>query len=222
MYRVTVGFLPSRSELPELLNRRKLFGCGAEVGVAAGGFSDWLLRGWRGAHLISVDPWREASSAEYDDVRNTAQAAQDETFEEAKKRLAEHGKRSSVWRMTSSEASERLPNHSLDFVYIDARHDYESVLEDLELWLDKIRPGGLIAGHDYVDGRLPTGLYGVKSAVDEFFGCRGLPVASTFMDEAPTWIVHVPYPGTRPSRAAWGVGVLVRGLAQGFLRLRGA
>ena len=84
----------------------------------------------------------------------------------------------------------------MDFVYIDARHDYESVLEDLDAWCPKMKPGGIIAGHDYVDGMFAQGDFGVKSAVDEFFGERGIPVHGTKgpspVELFPSWIVEVP------------------------------
>jgi len=53
-----------------------------------------------------------------------------------------------VIRLTSVEAAPFLPN-DLDFVYLDAAHDYESVTQDIKTWYPKIRPGGLIWGDDY-------------------------------------------------------------------------
>jgi predicted O-methyltransferase YrrM len=37
---------------------------------------------------------------------------------------------------------------SLDMVYIDACHRYDDVLSDLERWWPKVKPGGILAGHD--------------------------------------------------------------------------
>jgi FkbM family methyltransferase len=95
----------------------------------------------------------------------------------------------------SVDASEMIPHHSLDFVYLDARHDYTAVLEDLEAWFDKVRPGGILAGHDYLDGTFPAGVFGVKSAVDEFLGERGIAVYSTSQDQPwVTWMAEIPAP----------------------------
>jgi hypothetical protein len=44
-----------------------------------------------------------------------------------------------------------VPDASLDYVYVDARHDYCGVKEDLEAWWPKLRRGGILAGHDYLD-----------------------------------------------------------------------
>jgi predicted O-methyltransferase YrrM len=63
----------------------------------------------------------------------------------------------------SVEAAEMFEDKSIDLVFIDAAHDYESVKADIEAWLPKVR--GVIAGHDYI----PT-YPGVMRAVDERFG----------------------------------------------------
>ena len=34
--------------------------------------------------------------------------------------------------------------------YVDARHDFKGVWEDLVAYWPKLRPGGIMAGHDYV------------------------------------------------------------------------
>lgn len=180
-----------------LLDRRGLLGTGVEIGVQRGRYSEYLLTWWHGARLISVDPWREATQGEYVDRANVAQEEQERRYRETLERLRRFGPRSEVWRATSLEAAARLGDGSVDFVYIDARHDYESVLEDLTAWWPKARRGGIVAGHDYVDGDLPNGVFGVKSAVDTFFGGLGVPVHAT--DGRPrsvelfaSWIVEVP------------------------------
>lgn len=52
-------------------------------------------------------------------------------------------------RMESSKASKIYDDESLDFVFIDASHDYDSVISDLKNWFPKIKKGGYFAGHDY-------------------------------------------------------------------------
>jgi FkbM family methyltransferase len=192
-YPHSLAFLTTRNELPLVLNARGLYGCGVEIGVQRALYSAHLLASWKGSHLISVDPWSEAPSKDYIDIANVAQADHDRIYDEACRRLAPFGARSTIWRQTSTEAAGRVPHHSLDFVYIDARHDYASVIEDLEAWFDKVRPGGILAGHDYIDGMLPAGEFGVKSAVDEFFSKRGIAVYATSND-GPfiSWMVEIP------------------------------
>ena len=64
--------------------------------------------------------------------------------------------------MTSEEASKHFENESLDFVFIDGLHDYESVKNDISYWYPKVKVGGIISGHDYCAG------WGVMPAVDEW------------------------------------------------------
>lgn len=66
-------------------------------------------------------------------------------------------------RMESLKAVELYKNNSLDFVFVDASHDYENVKKDIEAWYPKVRSGGILAGHDYVEV-----WKGVMQAVDEF------------------------------------------------------
>lgn len=64
----------------------------------------------------------------------------------------------------SWEAASHFKDGEVDFVFIDADHEYESVVKDIDSWLPKIKKGGIISGHDYFN---PCG---VKKAVDEKFG----------------------------------------------------
>jgi SAM-dependent methyltransferase len=52
-------------------------------------------------------------------------------------------------RQDSSEAAKNFDEGGVDFVYIDAKHDYESVKKDISAWKGKVRRGGIISGHDY-------------------------------------------------------------------------
>jgi len=64
---------------------------------------------------------------------------------------------------TSLNASKMYKNNSIDFIFIDAAHDYENVLQDIKSWLPKLKVGGCISGHDYFTSE------GVKKAVKEVF-----------------------------------------------------
>lgn len=70
-------------------------------------------------------------------------------------------------RLPSVGAAYLYPDNSLDFVFLDAAHDYLNVRADILAWLPKVKPGSVLAGDDY-------GWPGVKQAVDEL-----LPGAET-------------------------------------------
>jgi hypothetical protein len=63
----------------------------------------------------------------------------------------------------SVTASTFFPDRSLDWVHLDARHDFDSVTADIAAWLPKVKPGGWLSGDDYHPGRWP----GVVRAVRE-------------------------------------------------------
>ena len=63
----------------------------------------------------------------------------------------------------SWDGAKHYEDKSLDFIFIDAAHDYESVKKDINAWFPKLKPTGIIAGHDY------TWCVDVEKAVHEFF-----------------------------------------------------
>tara|TARA_R110000868_G_scaffold18657_3_gene81656 strand:+ start:138 stop:2372 length:2235 start_codon:yes stop_codon:yes gene_type:complete len=70
----------------------------------------------------------------------------------------------------SAESAADFADGSLDFIFIDAAHDYDSVVKDLATWWPKLKPGGIFAGHDYP-------WHEVKKAVDEHAAENGYSVA---------------------------------------------
>ena len=186
-----VALLHYRSLFPFALNELNLMGTGCEVGVQDGHFSVTLLKRWRGSLLYSIDPWREFEPSKYLDVANQQQAVQDRIYEGARNRLRKFGERSVIIRSTSAAGATQFAEGQLDFVYIDANHSYDAVVEDIRLWYPKLKPGGVLAGHDYLDGNYTAGVFGVMSAVNEFAAGAGLQVyaAGTGL-ESPSWIVQ--------------------------------
>ncbi|MBI3877069.1 MAG: class I SAM-dependent methyltransferase [Verrucomicrobia bacterium] len=183
--------LRGRVQLAALLNARGLLGTGVEVGVFAGEFSDYLLTHWRGRKLISIDPWQHWDAG-YVDSSNRSAEEMEALHRTVSRRLQRHGERSEIWRTTSEAAARRIADASLDFVYLDAQHHAEAVRQDLRAWLSKLRPGALFAGHDYLDGEGPAGIFGVKTAVDEFVRENGLTLHITRSEAWPTWFLFKP------------------------------
>lgn len=80
----------------------------------------------------------------------------------------------------SVAASRLFGEASVEWVHLDARHDYPSVKADINAWLPKIKPGGWLSGDDYDEIKWP----GVVKAVDEL-----LPAATAWSTQQWRWNV---------------------------------
>ena len=123
-----------------------------------------------------VDTW--LGSSEHRDDENVKRGKLYDIFLENLKDVREHF---TPLRMTSVEASKLYADKSLDFVFIDAAHDYQSVKEDIEHWLPKIKIGGYIGGDDY-------SFEDVGKAVNEILGKDNI---ETFNDSWPSWLYNI-------------------------------
>jgi len=142
--------LKTRSEL----SRSLFVGIGAELGVAAGVFSETILQNRNVELLYSIDRWTDHHNLK-------------EYFNASKKLHKAANSNSIILRMTFSEACEMFPDNSLDFVYIDGyAHTGQENGGTLEEWLLKIKSCGIISGHDY-DPRWPLTVEAVDRFVDK-------------------------------------------------------
>jgi predicted O-methyltransferase YrrM len=66
----------------------------------------------------------------------------------------------------TNDAAYSVADGSLDFVFIDADHDYEPVRQDIAHWTPKVKTGGWVGGHDFHSTKFP----GVVKAVRQAFG----------------------------------------------------
>lgn len=156
----------TRDDFGKLFQEYYLTGTGAEIGVQKGIFSNQILKFWKGK-LLCVDIWEI-----------------EDDYAEAKKLLRDNA---TLIKDTSVEASKTIKDLSLDFVYIDADHHYNNVLEDLYAWYPKVRKGGIISGHDYCRY---LDFFGVIEAVNEFCRDKGYTFKLTTDDY---WEGH-PFP----------------------------
>ncbi|CAK9113167.1 unnamed protein product [Durusdinium trenchii] len=200
-------FPRSRSELPRLLNCLGLVREAVEVGVQAGVHAHHFLEEWNGTRLRLVDLWGEAGSETnlfYVDIANvhgaTARRQHRLQCEERLERSLASG-HAEVLNMESVHAASQIPDADLDFVYLDARHDFAGVVADIHAWWPKVREGGVFAGHDFVDGEFPEGDFFWISALQEVLPNQPVHVIreqnrypSFFMLKSPNMTGLVPRP----------------------------
>lgn len=182
-------------------------GKGVEVGSFKGGFAREICRAWDGT-LYMVDVWRPLGE-EYTDSSNH-KGAHSKAYQDAIFSIEGFEQRAIMIRADSKSACELFPDESLDFVYIDANHAYDFVVQDIELWYPKVKKGGYFMGHDYIDidwyndpnfmvngkdkhiyaaNGFYFGVFGVNPAVDEF--CKKHGYTLTITDEwFGTWMIQ--------------------------------
>ena len=66
--------------------------------------------------------------------------------------------------MRGNEAVNNFSDETFDLIYIDASHWYKDVINDIQMWLPKLKKGGYLCGHDYKAG------IDVYNAVNDYFG----------------------------------------------------
>ena len=129
--------------LPQLF-RDLGFTTGAEIGVGEGHFSRKLCKENKALKLYSIDAWQCYGSYLN---REQLQDRMERKYQIAINKLAPFD--CEVIREFSRVAVKRFADDSLDFVYIDSNHDFRHAYQDIGLWEKKVRPGGIISGHDY-------------------------------------------------------------------------
>lgn len=120
------------------------FKVGVEIGVQEGIYSEVLLQANPELKLYGVDPWTF-----YETAGNfRKQKDLDEHYKTTVKRMAPY-KNYVIVKKTSMDAVKDFEDKSLDFVYIDADHEYSHVVQDIAEWSKKVKKGGIVSGHDY-------------------------------------------------------------------------
>jgi predicted O-methyltransferase YrrM len=162
-----------------------LKGVGVEVGVWHGEGAKYMLENCPEiTRLYLIDPYEKAY--EFNECKLPPQGFKENAFKDA---ITDAVKNTMKWSekawfiFARSVEAVKTIDEPLDFVYIDANHDYKYVLEDCNTWLPKIKKGGIISGHDY--NRSPDD--DVKNAVNSFIESKGLVLTGS----VPDWWCYV-------------------------------
>jgi hypothetical protein len=137
--------------LADLITAR---GCtfGAELGVWQAATLAPLLKWFPRLYMIGVDHWKRVGAYAQKDM-NIA-------YHEARVALQPFTERVRLIEDDTVAAAAQVPDAALDFVFIDASHDTASVCADIVAWLPKVKPDGMLCGHD-------SNLETVRAALDE-------------------------------------------------------
>jgi SAM-dependent methyltransferase len=121
-----------------------------EVGCKEGRTTAFLLEHCPDLRVIAIDPWIAMPKQGGKAGGETYEAWDFKAIEaDFWNRVEPWADRLSFHRKTSLHAADSVDDESQGLVFIDAAHDYDSVLEDIAVWRPKVAPGGILAGHDF-------------------------------------------------------------------------
>jgi hypothetical protein len=176
------------SNLKVLVSREKMLemfpknGIVAEIGVDKGEFSEKIFNIASPKKLHLVDIW---DSERYPKALHRIV---EELFAEEIKNA-----RVEINLGLSTTVVNTFDDSYFDWIYIDTDHTYATTRSELEMYSKKIKPGGIIAGHDYIQGNW-NGMarYGVIEAVYEFCVKNSWEIIylSMEIDHAPSFAIR--------------------------------
>lgn len=125
-----------------------------EIGVWKGRTAVHLLQTCKS--LVAIDPWEGLERYPNLDFQNDGNV-----LAGFASNLAAHythrGKWLEIYKKPSALVARQMhPDRTFDMVFIDGNHFYDYVVEDIGLWVPKIRIGGWLCGHDYQPAWEPT------------------------------------------------------------------
>jgi hypothetical protein len=172
-----------RKDLGLLLDEFKLPRIVCEEGVAEGRLSRQICE-WGVDRLYLIDLWETIPGQSGDGSYHSSW--HDNNYKEAMERIEPWKDKVTVLRGFTKDMIPQIPGNSLGLVYIDAAHDYDSVIGDLMLSYPKVVTGGIISGHDYL------GYPSVYNAVNDF--CKNMALDINIVpDEEPSmasfWLI---------------------------------
>ncbi|MEO6870950.1 MAG: class I SAM-dependent methyltransferase [Chthoniobacterales bacterium] len=127
-------------DLAAQLRPRSFVELGTDRGESFFAFCQSALENQTDTRCFAVDHWQGDSHAgSYDDA----------TFADVDAHNRNHyAAFSSLLRSSFDEALSHFASESIDLLHIDGHHSEEAVRHDLQRWLPKLRPGGILLMHD--------------------------------------------------------------------------
>lgn len=161
-WRAVPGFFTSRDLYRDMVGQAKFGAHFVEVGAWKGQSAVFMAveiaNSGKKIRFDCVDLWLSRGPNDSDDGKPDKFAS----YEEFLTNIESVAEFINPIRLPSTEAAKLYSDSSLDFVFIDAAHDYENVRADLRAWRPKVKAGGILAGDDFP-------YEGVKRAVIEVF-----------------------------------------------------
>lgn len=159
------------------------FQIGAEVGVQRAEYSEVILKHNPDIKFFGIDAW--TANDGYRDI-NGDQDKYTQNYEIAKRRTSSYN--CTLIKKWSIDAANDIDDNSLDFVYIDANHDFEHCTQDISSWEKKVRKGGIVSGHDFWRHNGRPKIH-VKDVVEAWCKAHEIkPLFAITKDRCPNWM----------------------------------
>jgi len=140
---------------------------GAEIGVRTGKNALSMLESMPTRKVYLIDHYEKHLESSGNFVSFTDQH---KFYKEMFVSIQPYLDRAVLVSMPSVFASTLFSDEYFDFVYVDGRHGYADVMEDLTLWYPKVKKNGVLCGHDFGNKSTPE----VELAVRDFCNSKGL------------------------------------------------
>jgi hypothetical protein len=151
----SITFSYSRFQIVNLFKELD-YKLGAEIGTEHGRYAEKLCKANPQLKLFCVDPYLPLPYYQGYETEEKINSY----YEYAKQHLSPYN--CEILKMTSMEAVKNFEDNSLDFVFIDGNHYFEWIVNDVIYWSRKVKPGGIVYGHDYSDQ------FHVKQAINAY------------------------------------------------------
>jgi len=188
------GWFNCRGQLKQIFDNRDIETV-IEVGSWLGVSTIWMAENVvDGGKVYAVDHWK--GSWEHQPGRYAYNEVLHRLYEQFLSNVIDKGMTERIVpvRMESGEAAAAL-DVKADLIYIDASHEFEPVLRDLEVWYPHLKEGGVFCGDDY-------NWRGVRRAVHLFARRHGMRIES----DRAFWRLHPPKKGQQKGFAPWQIG----------------
>jgi hypothetical protein len=179
--RERIGALAGRPRRRDFLKRLPQSAVGAEIGVFRGEFTREILSVARPRELHLIDGWWDlhgdtfpftwGAYAEWGRLSTREAHAEVERIVAG----ADPAVSCEIHVGDDLEILGAFAESYFDWVYLDTSHQYGQTLAELELLDSRVKPGGLIAGHDWIEDAADVN-HGAYRAIREFCSARGWTV----------------------------------------------
>jgi hypothetical protein len=164
---------------------------GVELGVFKGEFSWHILDRVQPREFHLIDVWWKEFGEYFPDwgaYTDFGKLKTKDAWDQAKHTIAQFSTNSTIHVGEDLDILNSFPDHYFDWVYLDSSHAYDHTRKELDIICHKIKPDGMITGHDWQPS--PAHIHhGVYKAVKEF--CDGSQWKVFHLDRYTQWALKM-------------------------------